>query len=105
MGLEPGYEIPDEEIGEVFSYIVELCDDLGGELDTVHVLILYPVIQGNVAHLWMAFEMMLHLRDLRAEAVKESSTGRGSTYTPPDAILIASGGCRAVKALLKQIDQ
>jgi hypothetical protein len=97
--LEPGYEVPDEEIGEVFGYIVELCDDLGGELDTVHAD-LYPVMQGNVAHLWTAFEMMLHLRDLRAEAVKESSTVE--THTPPDAILTRAA---RIKALLKQIDQ
>ena len=97
--LDPHYDIPDEEIGEVFGYIVELCDDLGGELDTAHAD-LYPVIQGNAGHLWMMFEMLLHLRDLRAAAVKESSTA--ALHMPPDAILTRAA---KIKAQLKQIDQ
>jgi len=99
LGLEPGYEVPDEEISEVFGYIVELCDDLGGELDTVRAD-LTPVMQENLAHLWNSFEMMLHLRDLRSEAVKESSTAR--THMPPDKILNRAA---KIKALLKAIDQ
>jgi hypothetical protein len=96
----PRFEIPDEEIADMFGYIVELCDDLAGELDTVHAD-LCPVMQGNMAQSWSAFEMRLHLRDLRGAALKETASAAPS-HRPPDAILALAA---RIKTLLKQIDQ
>src|ERR1700678_1982730 len=42
---QPRYEIPDDDIADMFGYIVELCDDLAGELDTV-AADLSPIMQG-----------------------------------------------------------
>jgi hypothetical protein len=97
---QPRFEIPDSDIADMFGYIVELCDDLAGELDTV-AADLCPQMQGNLVQLWVAFEMRLHLRDLRGAAIKESASPAPS-HTPPDAILVAAA---RIKTLLKQIDQ
>src|ERR1700722_3504213 len=61
---QPRYEVPDEEITDMFGYIVELCDDLAGEIDIVHAD-LFSLLQANLAHRWLAFEMRLLLKDLR----------------------------------------
>jgi hypothetical protein len=95
-----GFDIPDEEIADLFGYIAELCDDLGGELDAVHADLL-PQLQKNVAHRWMAFEMHQHLRHLRQNAVKQAESTAPS-HAPPDEILALAA---RIKALLKQIDQ
>src|ERR1700691_5921381 len=57
---EPRFEMPDEEIADMVGYVVELCDDLAGELDCAQAD-LAPVIHGGFPHAWTAFEMRLHL--------------------------------------------
>jgi hypothetical protein len=94
------YEIPDEDIADMFGYIVELCDDLTGELDTV-TADLFPFLRGTTSHLWISFEMRLHLRDLRACALKEASA-KTPSHAPPDTITTLA---TRIKALLKQVDQ
>ncbi|MGE3624255.1 MAG: hypothetical protein AB7H77_10360 [Bdellovibrionales bacterium] len=98
--LQPHHEIPDEDIAEIFGYIVELCDDLAGEIDIIHAD-LFSYLQGSPLQLWAAFEMRLHLRDLRVASYKEA-TSDSPLHTPPETIL----GCVArIRILLKQVDQ
>ena len=97
---QPRFEIPDEEVADIFGYAVELCDDLAGELDTVHAD-LAPQIKCSLPQSWTAFEMRLHLKDMRAAALKEAASS-APLHAPPDPILAHSG---RIKLLLKQIDQ
>jgi hypothetical protein len=84
----------------MYGYILELCDDLAGELDIV-AADLHPLIQGSPAPLWAICEMRLHLRDLRSSAIKETSVA-GPSHSPPETVLTA---IVRIKALLKQVDQ
>ena len=99
-GGQPTYEMPEEEIADVFGYIAELCDDLTGELHAVYAD-LFPVIRPNPAHLWLAFEMQQHVKDLHARARKEAAAEHPA-QSPPDAIVALAA---RIKALLKQVDQ
>ena len=95
----PHFE-PDEEIADMFGYIVELCDDLAGEIDTVHAD-LATLLLGSMPHSWLAFEMRLHLKDMRTAAYKEAAAAT-PLQVPPDPILTLAS---RIKLLLKQIDQ
>lgn len=100
----PRYEMPEEEIADVFSYIAELCDDLAGELDAVHAD-LFPFLQNNMLHRWLAFEMRLYLKDLQQCALGEAKgevKNEALLSRPTDAIIILAA---RIKDLLKQIDQ
>src|SRR5579863_5257090 len=94
---QPRFEVPDEDVADMFGYVVELCDDLAGELDTAHAD-LTPVLQGNLPHSWTAFEMRLHLKDMRASAFKEAAATT-PLQAPPDPILALAS---RIKVLLKQ---
>jgi hypothetical protein len=96
----PRFEAPADEIADMFGYIVELCDDLAGELDTFHAD-LGPALYAAMGHAWVAFEMRLHLKDLRTRALKEAETAP-PVPAPPDAILALAA---RIKVLLKHIDQ
>jgi hypothetical protein len=96
----PRYEMPEPEVADIFGYIAELCDDLAGELDAVQAD-LFPQLRNNMALCWSAFEMRLHLRDLRAQAVKEAE-GEMSIGAPTDGIVALAN---RIKDLLKHIDQ
>jgi hypothetical protein len=96
----PRYEMPEPEVADVFGYIAELCDDLAGELDAVQAD-LFPHMRNSMAMRWAAFEMRLHLKDLRARAMQEAE-GEPSAGSPNEAIVMLAG---RIKDLLKQIDQ
>lgn len=96
---QPRFDIPEEDIADMFGYVVELCDDLAGELDCAHAD-LAPLLQ-NLPQAWTAFEMRLHLRNMRAAALKEAASA-APLQSPPDPILLYAG---RIKTLLKQIDQ
>jgi hypothetical protein len=100
MAARSPYEMPEEEIADVFGYIAELCDDLSGELDAVQAD-LFPFLRNNVAHRWLAFEMRLNLGQLRTRALKEAEAGMPSA-APMDAFIAL---VVRIKELLKQIDQ
>ena len=58
---QPRYmKFPMRKIADMFGYIIELCDDLMVELDTIQAD-LSGAMKGNPAHAWLAFEMRLHL--------------------------------------------
>ena len=97
---QPRFEVPEEDIADLFGYIVELCDDLGGEMDTAHAD-LAPLLHSNMAHSWSAVEMRIHLKELRARALKEASENT-ALVGPPDMVLTLTA---KIKTLLKQIDQ
>ncbi len=97
---QPRYDVPDDEITDMFGYIVELCDDLAGEIDTVQAD-LFSLLRANLAHRWTAFEMRLLLKELRQRAIKEAEAHQPS-HAPPDAITTLAA---RIKALIKQIDQ
>jgi hypothetical protein len=97
---QPHFDIPEEDIADMFGYVVELCDDLTGELDCVHAD-LAPPLAGSLPHAWFAFEMWLHLREMRAMALKEANSA-APLQALPDPILAYAG---RIRALLKQIDQ
>ncbi len=97
---QPGYDVPEEEVADVFGYIAELCDDLTGELDAVHAD-LFPVIKSNAAHMWLMFEVQQHVKDLHRRAAREAQSEHPA-QSPPDAIVALAA---RVKTILKQIDQ
>jgi len=100
-GKEPArFEAPAEDIADMFGYVVELCDDLTGELDIVHADIVPPT-QANIMQAWIAFEMRLHLCELRRRALKETEVSMPPPGPPDEILALAS----RIKALLKQIDQ
>lgn len=96
----PRYEMPDEEIADLFGYIAELCDDLTGEIDAV-LADLFFQMQSSLANRWLAFEMRLYLGDLRTRAVREAESDAHEGQ-PLEAIMTLAG---RIKSLLKQIDQ
>ncbi len=96
----PRFEGPGEEVADMFGYIVELCDDLAGELDMV-LADLFSLVHGSINYGWVAVEMRMHLKDLRQRALKEANT-ESPLMAPPDATLDLAA---RIRTLLKQIDQ
>jgi len=96
---QPRFDIPEEDIADMFGYVVELCDDLTGELDCVHADL--ASLLRSLPQAWTAFEMRLHLLEMRQAALKEASSS-APLQAAPDPILTHAG---RIRALLKQIDQ
>ena len=96
----PRYEMFDEQMMDLFSCILELCDDLSGEIEAVQADLI-PHIQNDVPQRWMGFEMRLHLNEIRQLALQEHQS-----FEPSNAVLdnIAALAAR-IRDLLKQIDQ
>jgi len=99
-GGAPRYEITDDGAMNVFGGLVELCDDLSGELDAAQAD-LSPYLQNDVSQRWLGFEMRLHLNEMRQTALHE--------YQSPDpsnaVIDTISNLATRIGDLLKQIDQ
>ncbi|HUY68332.1 MAG TPA: hypothetical protein VMV79_03420 [Alphaproteobacteria bacterium] len=96
----PRYDLPAEEIADLFHYVAELCDDLAGELDAVQAD-LSAYLAKSFAQRWLAFEMRLNLGELRRHTVQ--AMGGVAPTNALAGILVALA--TRIKALLRQIDQ
>jgi hypothetical protein len=93
-------DLQDEEMADMFAGIVDLCDNLSGELDIVFADII-PQHGNAVMQRWTGFELRLHLNSIRQQALQEHQVSEPSTAVM-DAIAARSSRMRD---LLKQIDQ
>jgi hypothetical protein len=96
----PRYDMQDDDMTDMFAGIVELCDDLSGELDAVQAE-LSPYTHSSITTRWMGFEMRLHLNDMRQAALYEHQSLDPST-TAIDSIAALAA---RIRDLLKHIDQ
>lgn len=94
------YDMPEDERLDLFVCIVELCDDLSGELDAVQAD-LFRHLQKDVAHRWMGFEMRLHLNEMRQVALAEHQAPDPSDNITDVVLALAS----RIRDLLRTIDQ
>ena len=97
----PRYEIPEDEfVTVVLGYLIELCDDLSGELDAV-LADLMPAIQTSLVQRWMGFEMQLHLRAIRQQTLYEQDVHEPSVAVIDTIVALTT----RMRDLLKKIDQ
>jgi hypothetical protein len=96
----PRFDMAEDERLDLFVCIIELCDDLSGELDAVQAD-LFPHLQKDVAHRWMGFEMRLHLNEMRQVALTEHRAPDPTDNATDTILALAS----RIRDLLRSIDQ
>ncbi len=97
----PRYDVPmEDERLNLFVGIIELCDDLSGEMDTL-LADLSSFMQKEMKLRWMGFEMRLHLTEMRTIALLEHQAYEPSGHAV-DAVLALAA---RIRDLLRQVDQ
>lgn len=96
----PRYEsTEDEALTDILGYLIELCDDLSGELDAV-LADLLPYMQTPLLQRWIGFEMQLHLRSIREHALYEHQAQEPSPTVVDTIVALTT----RMRDLLKKID-
>lgn len=97
----PRYDLNDDELmADIFGCLVELCDDLAGEIDAVLADLFAPESRATSLR-WLGFEMQLHLQAFRQQVLLE----RQSVTPAPDTIDRLMNLVTRMRDILKNIDQ
>lgn len=98
------FDQTEEEAPDLFLCIAELCDDLMADLDAV-LADLFSFLQNNAAHGWMGFEMRLHLREMRENALIRHMALSQDTKSDANNVDEITALAARIRDLLRAIDQ
>ena len=97
-------DIAQESIVLVTGALLNLCDDLDGEIEAV-LAELSPYLRSDAAHRWMGFEMQMHLKALRTLMQDEATRDIAHHSAIPVIMDKASVTAERIAFILKMIDQ
>ncbi|MFY9287730.1 MAG: hypothetical protein WAO98_04430 [Alphaproteobacteria bacterium] len=96
----PRFDLLEADYSEIYNCLVDLCDDLSGELDAA-LADLHHHLQQDITHNWMSFEIRLHVAEMRETAVLEQQAMDPAGSAVDTIVALIERICD----LLKQIDQ
>lgn len=100
ISMPSQHEITDDNHLDLYVCLLELCDSLSGEMDSVHADIL-SFLPKDIKYRWMGFEMRLHLVEMRHVALMEHQDPHADRHATDTILALAS----RIRDLLRQIDQ
>lgn len=97
----PRYELAEDELAaDFYGCLIELCDDLVGEMDAV-LADLFSAAHHTISQRWMGFELQIHLQACRQQAVQERQNPKPSPAVVDNIMALVM----RMRDVLKHIDQ